>query len=83
MSIIDCLVKTLDTKNTKVYVIRNGRRYLLLECDAKIEIIRRDTKYDALGAKGKLTKKVYIAIIICNNVVYKQEINNEYLTNRH
>lgn len=32
MSVVtECIVKTLDTKNTKVFVIKNNNRYLLFE----------------------------------------------------
>ena len=75
MSVItECLVKTLDTKNTKVFVIKNNNRYLLFESDAKIDIYRKDTKVSIMNG-NITTKKYYFSIIVCGEVIYKQEID--------
>lgn len=81
MSVVDCLVKTLDTRNTKIYITKNGNRYLLTECDAKIEVYRRDKKVDIMASTRYECKKFYISIIVCGKVVYKQDITEDYFDN--
>ena len=76
----ECLIKTLDTQNTKIYIEKHNNRYLLAECNAKIDIYRQDKNVNIMSSTKVHYIKYYMAIVLCGDVIYKQNITDDYFT---
>lgn len=73
------LIKTLYFECGKLYIILEGRRILLANCEPKIEIFEHSTKVPILGKQGGSVKKHHITVVICGNLDFTREIDEEFL----
>lgn len=73
------LIKTLYLERGKLYVILEGRRILLASCEPRIEIFEHSTNVPILGKQGGSVKKHHITVVICGNLDFTREINEEFL----
>lgn len=73
------LKKTLDTRNTKINVIENGRRNTLAECNAKIEIYQKDQQIGIMNSTQVNYHKLYLSIVVCDEVKYKKKVTPEII----
>lgn len=73
------LVKTLYFESGKLYSTTKGRRILLATCEPKIEIYEHLTDIPTLGKQGGTVKRRHVTVVICDNLDYTREVNEEFL----
>lgn len=73
------LIKTVNLQNGKLYEIIGGDRFLLANCDIKLEIYEEWYNVPVLGGCG--VKKHKVQLSICDNLDATRPIDVESLNN--
>ncbi len=73
------IIKTLQAINGKMYVVMAGRRLLLFECSAEIELLEESVNVPVLG-KGNIIKSRNVALLITFNQLPSFEVDENSLS---
>lgn len=76
---MDRLIKTLTCERGELYVTSAGRRFLLANFKGRIEIFENMRLVPRLGTLQKGTKKIYASIMICGNLEYQREVDDDFI----
>lgn len=69
------LIKTIEGQNSRIFILRNGRRLLLSECGLEIKIYEDEKDIVTTGGSG-LFKKYHAAIAVCGDINDKVDISD-------
>lgn len=69
------LIKTIEGRNSRIFILRNGRRLLLSECGLEIKIYEDEKDIVTIGGSG-LSKKYHAAIAVCGDINGKVDISD-------
>lgn len=71
-------IKSIDTENGTIYVVRNGLRSVIARSDITIHVYENATTIPVLG-KGYDVKRRYVTIAVSSDAEYTREVDEEYL----
>lgn len=69
------LIKTIEGRNSRIFILRNGRRSQLSECGLEIKIYEDEKDVVTIGGSG-LFKKYHAAIAVCGDINDKIDISD-------
>ncbi len=67
------LLITIPCERGELFYISSGRRVLLAECNAKLEIYEHAT----LGGSG--VKRIYAALVVCSGAEFTRHVDDAFL----
>lgn len=73
------LVKTIHCENGQLYSIVKGQRFLVAECEPRIEIYEHSTEVTTFGTMTCPIKKRHITIAICSDMDYTRTIDEKFI----
>ena len=73
------LKRTINGENGELYYTKDGRRKILAECKPKIEFYEETKNVPMLGGTVCPVKTRYIRLIICGDMEYAREIDENFL----
>ena len=67
---IEKLLRTLHSKECEIYYIKDGQRFALAECNARLEISSQQERLPLLGNRSMVLKH-YLTIAVCDDSFLK------------
>ncbi|MBR6314664.1 MAG: hypothetical protein IKR49_08545 [Clostridia bacterium] len=75
---IEKLLRTLHSKECEIYYIKDGQRFALAECNARLEISSQQERLPLLGNRSMVLKH-YLTIAVCDDMNLKEEVDASFL----
>ena len=75
---IEKLLRTLRGKESRLYYVKDGRRFLLADCKTRLEISSQEERLPLLGNKAMVSKH-YLTIAICDDMDLKESVDTAFL----
>ena len=72
------LIEQVDLSNAEIYYSSKGRRFLLTECKARLDVYEDRIRIPTIGGFGGVKKRKYV-LSICSELAAKREIDFDFL----
>lgn len=73
------VIKTLPAANGSLFVISAGQRLPLADFSGFVKITEDLRQIPMLGTVQKGLKKIYASFVVCGNLEYHREINEDFI----
>ena len=71
------LLMTIPCEHSELFYISSGRRILLAECAANLEIYEHTSQARAIGGNG--VKRIYAALALCEAAEFTRPVDDAFL----
>lgn len=72
-------IKTIPATDGELYVVSAGQRFSLAHFSGRVEITERTSFVPILGTVQRGAKTIYASFIVCGDLEYQMEIDNEFI----